>query len=262
MERSALEEATESVGRTLAAGSVRIRASYEMDAALPDSQPRRRGGLLRPFVKKLARAAGRWAWEYVGRNWTSFSYEGFIEPSRRRHMVASDGWRMAELERDGERFSGRAGQPVATLQPVRGRGFVDIWFLLDALRGLTAATPEGDDVIRGTPCSRLAARVDLQRASAATPDGIHPPDVDRFEDLLDLPLTVWIDGTHVRRVRFEEEQPSRSWSLELWDFGVSTDGLDWSRLPNPEPSDAEAGGSSGRRLLERVRGRGERRSAF
>ena len=260
MERSALDELRECAERTLAAGSARIHFAYHMDAALPERKPRRRGGLLRPVLRP-ARAAGRWAWNYVAENWSSFRFDGFVEPARRRHMLAVSeetgtlkNW--AELERDGKRFSGRPGQPVATLDPVRGRGFTDVWFLLDSLRGLEAATGDGEDVIRGTPCRRLAARVDLARASAAVEDGIHPPSVDRFEDLLSLPFTVWIDGTHVRRVRFEEEQPSRSWQIDLWEFGVPTAELDWSRLPRLSAGDEPpAPGSPARALLRRLRSR-------
>ena len=259
MERSALDELRECAERTLAAGSARIQVAFDMDAALPERKPRRRGGLLRPLLRP-AGAAGRWGWNYVAETWSSFRFDGFVEPVRRRHMLAAEkaaavrNW--AELEQDGKSFSGRPGQPIAALDPVRGRGFTDVWFLLDSLRGLEVATAEGEDVVRGTPCRRLAARVDLARASAAVPNGIHPPSVDRFEDLLSLPFTVWIDGTHVRRVRFEEAQPSRSWQIELFDFGVSTEGLDWSRLPSFGARDeAPAGGSRPLRVLERVRAR-------
>ena len=255
-----MEELRACAELTLGAGSARIHFAYDMDAALPESKPRRRGGLLRPFLRS-AGAAGRWGWNYVAENWSSFRFDGFVEPVRRRHMLAASeksgalrNW--AELERDGKRFSGRPGEPTAALDPVHGRGFTDVWFLLDSLRGLEVATAEGEDVVRGTPCRRLAARVDLARASAAAPNGIHPPSVDRFEDLLSLPFTVWIDGTHVRRVRFEEAQPSRSWQIELFDFGVSTEGLDWSRLPSfGTRGESPADGSRARRLLGRVRAR-------
>lgn len=255
MERSALDEAVECAERTLAAPSARIRAGYEMDFSVPESKPRRRGGLLRPLLR-LAGAAARRGWNYVGRSWSSFSFEGFIEPSRRRCMMASP--KFAVLWRDAKRWSGNPGQPLSALTPARGSGafLVDVWFLLDALRGLERATVEGEDDIRATACTRLAVRVDLGRASAAAPDGIHPPSVDRFEDLLELPLTVSIDGTHVRRVRFEEEEPSRSWEIELWDFGVATEGLDWSRLPAFDAGgEASKGGSRGRLLTRRLQRR-------
>ena len=50
-------------------------------------------------------------------------------------------------------------------------------------------------------------------------------------------LTVWIDDEHIRRIRREEraETISRTATLELWDFGVPVDALDWSRLPSLRP---------------------------
>ena len=51
----------------------------------------------------------------------------------------------------------------------------------------------------------------------------------RFEDLLALPVEVWLDAQHVRRVRYRPEHLTET--LELWDFGVALDDLDWTRLP-------------------------------
>lgn len=228
-EGSPLDEAVACVERTLGADSARIGLHHEMDASLPSRRPRRRGGLLRPFVRLAAMTARR-AWEEAGRRWTTFSSEGFIEPSRRRHMVAvSQGWAM--MLKDGRLFNGRPGQPLATLEPAAtkaGPAF-DPWFVLDALRGLEVAALEGEEIVRGTSCRRLAVRVDIARASGATLGGVRPPEVDRYEELLALPLTVWTDGTHVRRVRFEAGISTLH--VELWDFGVPTNHLDWSRLP-------------------------------
>jgi hypothetical protein len=49
---------------------------------------------------------------------------------------------------------------------------------------------------------------------------------------------LWIDEEHIRRVRLEERASekyssvSKRRTLELWDFGVPADSLDWSRLPS------------------------------
>src|SRR5262249_45829817 len=84
----------------------------------------------------------------------------------------------------------------------------------------------------GTASRRFAAHVDLERASAATEDGLKPPPVERFEELRALPVTVWIDGQHVRRIRFESRPlPRHISTLDLWKFGVPAGDLDWSRLP-------------------------------
>lgn len=66
---------------------------------------------------------------------------------------------------------------------------------------------------------------------AAGKDCARPP-VDRFEQLRALPVTVWIDGQHVRRIRFARGPASRQLTtLDLWAFGVPAGDLDWSRLP-------------------------------
>jgi hypothetical protein len=64
----------------------------------------------------------------------------------------------------------------------------------------------------------------------------------RFEDLLALPLEAWIDDTHVRRVRFDGGRAAGMGvvTLDLDDFGVEVDDLDWSRLPTfRSPEEAE-----------------------
>ena len=51
-------------------------------------------------------------------------------------------------------------------------------------------------------------------------------------------FTVWIDGQHVRRFQTVERGSdryalaARTETVELWDFGVPVDELDWSRLPS------------------------------
>ena len=82
------------------------------------------------------------------------------------------------------------------------------------VRAGTDARQAGAEAVRGTMCRKVAVR-----AGSAE-------------------LTVWIDDDHIRRVRYAEGAPGpdtavvRSWTLELWDFGVPADSLDWSRLPS------------------------------
>jgi hypothetical protein len=86
-------------------------------------------------------------------------------------------------------------------------------------------------------------RVDVQRAAAANArTGLPSPSgVDSTQPPA-LVLTVWIDGQHIRLVRFEDHAPrdlepkqgdssAKVLTLELWDFGVPVQELDWSRLP-------------------------------
>jgi hypothetical protein len=115
-----------------------------------------------------------------------------------------------------------------------------LW-LLDLLAGLTVATDEGGADVRGTACRHFSTTVDVSRASNVTPGGVAVPRLRRYEDLLALPVAVWIDDEHVRRVRFRAED--RIDTVELWDFGVSLGDLDWTRLPtfrSPEEAAAVA----------------------
>jgi hypothetical protein len=236
--------------RTLSAARVRVELERQWRFTWPQKQhpPRRRGGLLRP-VGKLARtagkAAGKAAWRRLAKDADPghLSAEGIIEPPARRHMI--DFGSFAEIYKDGTRWGGRSGRPIATLDPWPPERQIDLWWLLEALRGATDTNVEGEETLHGTPCRRIATRVDLERASALAPDGLHVPSVERFEELKALPVTVWIDGQHVRRVRFREgDVASSTWTLDLVDFDVAEDDLDWDRLPtfrSPEEAAYVAG---------------------
>jgi hypothetical protein len=51
-------------------------------------------------------------------------------------------------------------------------------------------------------------------------------------------LAVWADDEHIRRIQRvysvpgEQGSTTKSLTLDLWDFGVPVDELDWSRLPS------------------------------
>ena len=223
--------------RTLAAPHVRVEFRRDWRFAWPQKQVRRhrRGGLLRP-VGKLAKTAGKAAGKAVWRPWrrapdpSRLSAEGIVEPTARRYMI--DFGPYAELYKDGTRWSGLSGRPISTLDPTSPGLQIDLLWLREVLRGTTEATREGEERLHGTPCRRVAARADLARASALASRGLPVPSVKQFEELNALPVTVWIDGRHVRRVRFQEGDDA--WStltLDLLDFDVARNDLDWDRLP-------------------------------
>lgn len=217
--------------RTLAAPSARIRFIRETDFAAAGIRSRRRqGGLLRPAGKLVKRAAKTgWNLSTHGFSFTNMTAEGLIEPAASRFAV--DFGSYAELYIDGQLFSGASGRALDTLQarPERWKR-VDPWWMLAALRGTVEAEPDGIETVSGAQCERYAIHVDLARASAASPRGLYSPAAERFEDLLALPLTVWLDGDRIHRVR-HRESPGITLTLELWDFGVRTVELDWTRLP-------------------------------
>jgi len=226
--------------RTLAERSVRIELRQEF--TLPRMRELRPPGLAGTAVRAAGRLAGllvRAWWRHatrrqgatVPRKFGHLVGEGIAEPAQGRFMI--DFGSYAQLHIGGQTFGGRSGRPVRELSGSHPDPVVaDVLWLLRVLRGVTDARFTGTDPVRGTACRRFDTHVDLERASAAVADGLAAPTVRRFEQLRALPVTVWIDGEHVRRVAFEQVGPaSRRRVLELWEFGVAVDDLDWSRLP-------------------------------
>lgn len=226
--------------RTLAAPSVRIEVRWELKFLRDEWTPLRgwRGRVLRLAVK-AANLLVKVRWRRVTR---SLPYArnlhsgqvvsgGIAEPARGRYMI--DYGSYAELHAAGETFSGRSGLPLQRLHPRPESGRVgDVLWLLRLPTGTTDARLEGSDTLHGAVCQRLVAKVDMARASAASEQGLASPQVDRFEELRALPVTVWIDGQHIRRVRFEQTSPaSRCLTLDPWEFGIPVAEPDWSRLP-------------------------------
>lgn len=138
---------------------------------------------------------------------------GFVAPAARGYLIDFGGFAQALV--DGRRYSGLSGEPLGPryenqLKPSR-RG--DPLHALGRLQRATAARWAGTERVRWTTC-----RVVTATAGA-----------DEF--------TVWMDGQHVRRFQTVERgsgqyaRATRTETVELWDFGVPVDELDWSRLP-------------------------------
>ena len=192
---------------------------------------RRRGGLV-PLLAKLAWSVVKVGWRVATRDAFHFGHmqaKGIVEPVTGRWMI--DFGSFAQIN-DGQRlFGGRSGRSLATLSPFPNTGRSgDMLWMLRVLLGTVDASAEGEDTLHGTRCERLAVRIDLEKASAATSSGLRVPQVDSFEELRALPATVWIDGKHIRRVQLDKIE-HRNLMLELWDCGIATDQFDWSRLP-------------------------------
>ncbi len=238
-DRTAIELIAEAQERTRAATSARIELSTDHTWEMPPMPRRKRARMMQP-VTSAAKAAGKRLLKAATRNF-DFRHqtaEGIIDLQSRRYML--DYGSYARLYADGKEWDGRSGRPISTLTADEDELPTPLW-LLDILAGLTSATGAGAQDLRGRPCRCFAATVDISRASKLTPGGVAVPPLGRFEDLLALPVDVCLDDQHVRRVRFRPEH--RTETLELWDFGVSLDDLDWSRLPtfrSPEEAAAVA----------------------
>lgn len=224
--------------RTLAAATARIELLTDRTGDIPAMPRRRRGGLMRP-VTSVTKSVGKHLFKLATRgfDFRHQSAEGVIDLQHRRYML--DYGSYARLYADGREWDGRSGRLLSTLPPDERRLPTPLW-LLDVLVGATAAIDEGTDDVRGTTCRRFTATVDLSRASKVTPSGVAVPSlVGRFEDLLALPVEVSVDDEYVRRVCFRREYGTET--LELWDFGLALDDLDWTHLPTFRSGEAAAG---------------------
>jgi hypothetical protein len=198
---------------------------------LPQMPYRRRGGLLRPVLN-----ASKWGAKQLLRTATKdidlrhFTAEGVIDMTGRRYML--DHRHFARLYADGHQWEGRSGRAIATLAADSDELPTPLW-LLDLLGGVTDVVDIGTEDVRGTSCHHVAATVDVSRAAKATRAAVAVPARRRYEDLLALPVDVWIDPTHIRRIRFASSHKleQRTDTMELWDFGTPIDDLDWTRLP-------------------------------
>lgn len=202
---------------TLAAPSARIEFRTDMDIV-----ERRRPGLIGRMVRSAARAA----WERLAPDMDAADLlhhrgEGFLEPAAGRYQVDFGGYAVMFFE--GKEFGGKSGHPLQArnLHPRALEKPDHPLRLLGLLQGVTSARHVGDETLRGTPC-----RTTVVRSGPAE-------------------LTVWIDDKNIRQIQTEERGSDEDASVtmrrpsvtirrtvELWDFGVSVDKLDWSRLPS------------------------------
>jgi hypothetical protein len=226
----ALAELIACAARTLTAPSARVEIRSDADLGRqPERAQRRRPGL-------VGRLAGRAAQGILGRVAPevgpaemrelreAFLHQfgaGFVEPAAGRYLIDFGGW--SQVLTGGRRFSGRSGEPLGPRyenRPGRSRRD-DPLDLLRRLQAATAARWAGEETVRCTRCRVVAATAGR----------------DQF--------TVWIDDERIHRFQTVERGSGRSAlvtkteTVELWDFGVPVDSLDWSRLPSfraPHPT--------------------------
>jgi hypothetical protein len=213
-----VREVIDRANSTLAAPSARIELRMENDIVRPERSPRRPPGP----VGRLARRFAEVAWDRVAPGidaaflreaFTHQVGEGFVAPAAGRYQV--DFGSYAQMCIDGERFGGASGHRLEARNRQRRAPLPDDPLeLLRRLQSVTDAWHVGDETLRGTPCRTATVRT----GSAE--------------------LTVWTDDEHIRQIQMEEHASSeyssitRTRTVELWDFGVPVDSLDWSRLPD------------------------------
>jgi hypothetical protein len=214
----ALAEVIACAGRTLTAPSARLQIRDDTETGQdPEPAPRPRPGL-------VGRLAGRAAKRLLGPASDISAAEfrqlfmhqfgaGFIEPAAGRYLV--DFGAYAQMLVDGRRFGGLSGEPLGPRYEIRPHRFRrdDPFDALRKLQRATAARWAGTEQVRSTTCRVITATVGA----------------DEF--------TVWIDGQHVQRFQTVERgsgrhsRATKTETVELWDYGVPTGELDWSRLP-------------------------------
>jgi hypothetical protein len=207
----AVEKITAALNEIRAAGSTRIevRRGAKDISALPGA----------PRLRSPASAVRRFAGWVVNAAAAAQDAEGVLDLDHRRYMV--DYGAYAVLCADGEEWGGRSGRALSTLPSAPSEQPVPFW-LFDLLDGVRWAAPADRQEVRGASCRRYPASVARGHAATVLPR-------DWLEAGSDLPIEVWIDDRYIRRIRVVAAQ--RTWTLDLWDFGVDVNDLDWTRLP-------------------------------
>jgi hypothetical protein len=199
----------ERIDATLAAPSARVLFRIETNL-----------GTRKDILAKLARFVGDTALKLIvpgmGASVAGRQGEGFIEPlTGGRYQIYWGGY--ATVVTGGRQFFGRPGEPVEE-HPTSDSDAGEDSLLepMEDMRSAVSARFSGEDVVRGTPCQVIAAVTGSRE------------------------LTVWVDDVYIRRISEKITMPSL-WgtaraevTLELWDFGVAAEALDWSRFPGPQ----------------------------
>ena len=182
-----------------------------------------RAGRSPGLAGRLVRRAARAAWARVAPDTDiaslreTFAHQvavGYLEPARDRYLMNSGAY--AEMRIDGTHFGGPPGAPLQRRPQSRAGagGPEEPLELLRLLQAATGARFTGEETLHGTAC----------RLAAVTADSAE--------------LAVWADDEHIRRIQRvysvpgEQGSTTKSLTLDLWDFGVPVDELDWSRLPS------------------------------
>jgi hypothetical protein len=175
---------------------------------------------------------------------THVTGEGFAEPAGRRYLIDAGPSLGGFVCREGVAYQGRHGWRVGPPRQVRYPMTAAHWLWpLWALTGTAAVRTVGTEAVRGIDCQQLMVEVELALALEAGGKGWPAYFGSGPEAPATAGLAVWIDGEHVRRVRFmtgargkvspelADADRVSTIEVELWDFGTSVAHLDWTRFP-------------------------------
>ena len=205
---------------TLAEQSARIEFRTDWELASRPGRPEQSSPGL---ARRLARRALRTGWARVAETVDvpnlrdAFAHQvsvGYLQPAAGQYLMNSAAY--AEMRVGGQSFGGLPGAPLQRRHRHRTSRTQsnEPTGLLRLLQDVTDARYTGEETLRGTVCRSVSATAG-------------PAEV-----------AVWVDGEHVRKIQVGERAPgekpgaAKKLTLELWDFGVPVDSLDWSRLPN------------------------------
>jgi hypothetical protein len=225
---AAVAEVIARLDRTLAAPSARVGYRMDIESLPKDLTP---GG-------QLIGDAVKFAWErvvperirtYLHQASSHQVAVGIIEPAAGRYQMTYRGGNSSKVCVDGKYFDGFDGVPLADWNQNDSPLFHEddplAWLRL--LPGAAEARYAGDETLRGTPCRKVILSKILPEMRARFQPSGDPEDLAGF--------TVWTDEEHIRQVQAEviysDKSGVKTKTLELWDFGVPVDSLDWTRFP-------------------------------
>lgn len=231
--------------QTVAANTARITYSTDFSWwSLPPFPARRRGPVRRVALgvgKAAAKGIGRGAFRLATRRTDPRhrTAEGILDLAGRRSML--DFGSYAQVQIGTQHWSGRSGPRPG--HPPRLAGTYRLAAVANrpARRHPHRRGSGHRHEVSGEQWRHVAATANLAEASAARAEGMPSPARNRFEDLLALPVELWLDGPYLRRIRFVSDRGTNT--ITLTDSGVDPEELDWSRLPtfrSPEEEQAVA----------------------
>ena len=250
--------------RTVAAGTARITCGSETHWQLPQMPEKQQRSAAQQAVigigTTVAKSVGKGLLRLITRKADPWHRQatGYVDLLGRRMQI--DYGSFAELQIGDQEWSGRSGRPLDTLPAQQVRQSSPLW-TLELLAGVDHATRSASDPDESDPnesgtndsgpnesstaesdpdgavdlgWQRFSATASLPAAIAVHGRSMSTPARDRYEDLLAIPVTVWIDDDgFLRRVqcKLRDETYADRTVLTLHEFGVDVDHLDWSRLP-------------------------------